>query len=723
MKIDYTEFDIILDPDPVEGVPRPARVEIRSADLGANDGIDPATIKVRDLETDEYVPCRWEDLEVLPDPFDDVQGYWTNGVAPTGFVKVPAMGRLYNVAAPGRYGRIVILHRARRHPTTYRVRVRVRGPKETYRAVPRPWIGDGDPLFIERGGLLGGMLHARPTLCDLGRGGPDLLVGNILGHILHFPYEADAAQAPYVTGNFLMADGARLDVGFYAAPFVYDWNGDGVPDLLVGEGGSVVYYENVGTANDWKLELRGPVEADGQPISIPFEFHSKYPFIKKEYIAAPTVFDWNGDGVADLIIGGYLTGLIFHYKSVGIRSDGTPELTDVGYLTADGEILDVGWAAAPAFGDFRGTGLPSLISGMMDPPGLLYYENVGTRTKPELTRKPLKIEGPEGELTLVLTYPCPWDLNGDGRLDLVVGSGNAVYLFENLDTDELTFRSGGPLLQPWGPHQLWVADGFRDGKGPIFIPGNDGASLVVHRRDPESGMFLPERTLTSEGKPIYRSYPNRDPWNAPYMRDIDGDGKLELLVGDSVGKVWLHRSLGEEFDQGVALKLMDGRPLHVGLGPDVEVTDWTSHVGDRSDPVGIDLDGDGVWELLVGDAHGKITFFDNVGTNTEPLFAEGKVLFEEDGRVTIAAVDWDGDGAVEVFATWSTGDVKLFKRTTTGWEAKRIDIPWIPYPHPIVIDMDGRGEPDLILSGSYGFVHLFRRAFIEYGYNEGKTHP
>ena len=720
MNTNYIELDVFLGPDPIEGVPRPARVKIRSADLGAAEGIDPATLEVRDLETGECTPCRWEDLEVLPGPFDDLQGYWTHGVAPKERVRAPGMGRLYNVAAPGRHGRLVILHRARRHPTTYRVRVRARGSGETYRAVPRPWIGDGDPLFIERGGLLSGMLHARPALCDFGRGAPDLLVGNILGHILHFPYEGDSEDGPYVTGTFVEADGARLDVGFYAAPFVYDWNGDGKPDLLVGQGGSVIYYQNVGTADKWKLELRGPVEADGEPISIPFEFHSKYPYIKKEYIAAPTVFDWNGNGIADLIIGGYLTGLIFHYRSVGTRPDGTPELTDAGYLTADGEIIDVGWAAAPAFGDFRGTGLPSMITGMMDPPGLLYYENVGTRTKPELTRKLLRIEGPEGEeLTLGLTYPCPWDLNGDGRLDLVVGASNTVHLLENMGGRELTFRSGGPLRQPWGPHLFWVADGFRDDQGLCFIAGNDGASLVVHRRDPESGAFLPERALTSGGEPIYRRYPDRDPWNAPYLRDIDGDGEMELLIGDSVGNVWLHRSLGDEFDQGVPLKLTDGRPVNVGLDPDVVVTDWTSHVGDRSDPVGVDLDGDGVWELLVGDAHGKVTFFDNVGTSVQPVFTEGQVLFEGQGRVTIAAADWDGDGAVEIFAAWSTGDVKMFKRLAAGWEARQIEIPWIPYPHPIVIDIDGHGEPDLILSGSYGFVHLFRWAFVEHGYNEG----
>jgi hypothetical protein len=715
------EFDIVLDPDPVADTPRPARLELRSTDLGAPDGLDPATFQARDSQTGECVPCRWEDLEALPDPFDDVQGYWTDEGAPAQRVTLAGLGRIYSVAAPGRHGRLVFLHQARRRATTYRVRVQARGPGEVYRAAPRPWIGDGDPLFVEDAGLLGGMLHARPALWDFGRGGPDLLVGNILGHILHFPYEGDHPDGPYVTGAFVEADGANLDVGWYAAPFVCDWNGNGKPDLLVGEGGRVIYYENTGTAEAWKLELRGPVEADGQPISIPFEFRSKYPYIKREYIAAPSVFDWNGDGVADLVIGGYLTGLIYHYQSVGVHADGTPELSDAGHLTADGEIIDVDWAAAPCFGDFLGTGLPCMITGMMDPPGLLCYENVGTRTRPQLTRRPLTIESADGEeLPLSLTYPCPWDLNGNGRLDLVVGSGKAVHLLEHLDGAELAFRSGGPLRQAWGASQLGAADGFRDAKGPAFIAGNDGSSLMVHRRDPESGTFVPERMLTCQGEAIYRRYPDRDPWNAPYLRDLDADGELELLMGDSVGNVWLHRSVGEEFDEGTQLKLTDGRPVNVGLDPSAEVADWENHVGDRSDPVGVDLDGDGVWELLVGDAHGTVTLFDNVGTNTEPVFTEGVPLFEGRGRVTIAAADWDGDGEIEIFATWSSGEVRMFRRTATGWDDKSISIPWIPYPHPMVMDIDGRGEPDLILSGSYGFLHLFRRAFVEHGYNEGR---
>ena len=103
--------------------------------------------------------------------------------------------------------------------------------------------------------------------------------------------------------------------------------------------------------------------------------------------------------------------------------------------------------------------------------------------------------------------------------------------------------------------------------------------------------------------------------------------------------------------------------------------------------------------------------------------------------------DWNGDGIadlmiggyltglvfreIEIFATWSSGQIKLLKQLATGWEGSAISTPWIPYPHPIVMDIAGSGQADLILSGSYGFVHLLRRAFVEYGYNEGRVeiHP
>lgn len=83
-----------------------------------------------------------------------------------------------------------------------------------------------------------------------------------------------------------------LLIGNYAAPWVSDWNGDGRPDLLVGEGtysaNSVWIFLNSGSAQN--------------PI---FDEGGKYPLAYgegKEQLT-PIVCDWDGDGVADLLAG------------------------------------------------------------------------------------------------------------------------------------------------------------------------------------------------------------------------------------------------------------------------------------------------------------------------------------------------------------------------------------------------------------------------------------
>jgi hypothetical protein len=70
----------------------------------------------------------------------------------------------------------------------------------------------------------------------------------------------------------LEAGGALIDAGPYgghAGPLWADYDGDGLPDLLVGSlHGHVQVYRNVGTRKAPVLEDRGLLEVDGKPIRI-----------------------------------------------------------------------------------------------------------------------------------------------------------------------------------------------------------------------------------------------------------------------------------------------------------------------------------------------------------------------------------------------------------------------------------------------------------------------
>ncbi len=78
-------------------------------------------------------------------------------------------------------------------------------------------------------------------------------------------------QAPTFFAPETLKDGnVKIDVGYYGAPYVYDWNGDGKKDLLTGQftSGYVRFYPNVGQHNNPSFNGFSYLQANGVPISV-----------------------------------------------------------------------------------------------------------------------------------------------------------------------------------------------------------------------------------------------------------------------------------------------------------------------------------------------------------------------------------------------------------------------------------------------------------------------
>ena len=81
------------------------------------------------------------------------------------------------------------------------------------------------------------------------------------------------AQAPmFETGEFLYDGAIVIDVGLFGSPFVYEWNGDGKKDLLVGQfdQGSIRFYENIGEHNDPVFNGFSFLQANSTTITLPY---------------------------------------------------------------------------------------------------------------------------------------------------------------------------------------------------------------------------------------------------------------------------------------------------------------------------------------------------------------------------------------------------------------------------------------------------------------------
>jgi hypothetical protein len=134
----------------------------------------------------------------------------------------------------------------------------------------------------------------------------DLLVGTIDGNVYLVPNEGTSKQYAFGKERRLEANGEPIEVGGDAHPIAADWDGDGLPDLLVGAGdGSVRFYRNIGTRRAPKLAAPVTLVASRERGEAPKE---PMPGTR----AKICVVDWDGDGRPDLLVGDFATQRAVH---------------------------------------------------------------------------------------------------------------------------------------------------------------------------------------------------------------------------------------------------------------------------------------------------------------------------------------------------------------------------------------------------------------------------
>lgn len=305
------------------------------------------------------------------------------------------------------------------------------------------------------------------------------------------------------------------------------------------------------------------VESEGQPIKLalyPEEKQLSWP-LELPYRAYPAPADFDGDGNAELVAGS-ADGTLKLYRSLGRPSgayadqplpDGMapPDTFAAGQpiaSAAGGEPLRVpGGYAAPAAADINGDGQADLIVG--DGQGRLWFAaNKGGTTFSALS--PLKAGGADAK---VASYAAPavGDYTGDGVPDLVVGSGDGkVYGFAGRR------QTAGP-----SPTRAAAAPSAASAAAPLEFAGGD--ALIT----------LPAR------------------FAAPSVRDMNGDGRADLVVGSDEGdlQLYVQSSDGSWTKQGpLTGQTLNQRGTNALVG------------GHNSVPVWYDLNHDGRDDLIVG---------------------------------------------------------------------------------------------------------------------------
>lgn len=189
-----------------------------------------------------------------------------------------------------------------------------------------------------------------------------------------------------------------------------------------------------------------------------------------------------------------------------------------------------------------------------------------------------------------------------------------------------------------------MADLDGDGRTDV-LSGSWPGEIYFFRRKSDGTFAAGVKMTHADGKVIDVGHAT-----AAFAADLDGDGRLDLIVGTLRGEVLLL--------PGVEGK---GTPKF-GKARPILAAEKAINVRTDAAPVVADWDGDGKFDLLVGAEDGSVRWYRNVGSKRSPRFEAARPLVAaskaEDGarRAKVCVTDWDGDGRPDLLLGDVAGD-------------------------------------------------------------------
>ena len=403
-------------------------------------------------------------------------------------------------------------------------------------------------------------------------------------------------------------------------PSISDIDGDGDLDILAFGvlGATMEYHRNMsmetyGTCDSLKFALKNLCWGHFAEIGIAsnklklfdtcnYNVSNPEDGVSRHAGSTITAFDNNGDSVADLLIGDVSFNNVVMGQndgSKGTNMNTSLLLQDTAFPAYD-TAVDLMLFPGIFLEDIDNDGIKDMICSPNEPDltenleSAWMYKNTGTNSVPIFNFRQRNFIQDEMINTGQDAIPALFDYNGDSLMDLIVSNYgyfdrdslayiNTVYLYENIGTKAK----------------------------PIF-------DLIT-----EDYMGISALNL---GNSLH-----------PAFGDIDNDGDIDVIVGNSEGYSYLFTNSAGAGNIAV-FSFTDTIKNNMGNIVDI---------GQFAVPQLFDYDKDGDLDLIYGKVNGTLTYYENTGTSSSYIFNK---ITDSLGKVEIRE-PWDTYGASSGYST------------------------------------------------------------------------
>jgi hypothetical protein len=244
------------------------------------------------------------------------------------------------------------------------------------------------------------------------------------------------------------------------------------------------------------------------------------------------------------------------------------------------------------------------------------------------------------------THPALGDVDDDGDLDLLVGERSGQLFFYRNQGDGTTAewrfeRSDFAAVDTGHWAYPALADVTNDGALDLFVGTGNGIVAIYYNAG-------------SPGLPLWPETPDvtlsAGTQAAPALDDLDGDGDLDLLVGQEGGTLFYFENSGTTTHPSWTQRTSSYGGISEGAG--------------GLQPAFTDLDGDSDRDLLLG-LCGQLIWYRRGGTPASPTWARvGSDPIGYGGGSCASSPgvgDWDGDGADDLVVGEHWGTLRFFR--------------------------------------------------------------